>query len=98
MAYDPKYKMRHKPPRIERLLHYKTLPPHMVGDPEPCYINLPPSKWGKRRAQTLWEKRCEVVYEHMMMQKRGGKPPTPPHRRRGLWAWSCGDGTGATAL
>jgi hypothetical protein len=72
---DPKYKMRHKPPRIERLLHYKYFPPPMVGDP---FVHA-----------TTWEERCKKIYSHMMMVKRGGVPPVPPPARRGLWYWEC---------
>jgi hypothetical protein len=73
MAYDPKYKLRHKPPSVGRLLHYKWLPPRMVGDPCGSYGG---------HCWRSWEERCKAVYAAMIAVKHGA---VPPHQRRGLW-------------
>jgi hypothetical protein len=72
MTYDPKYKLKHKPPQIGRLLHYKRLPPRMVGDPCTRYGH----PW------ITWDERCKAVYAAMIALKRGA---VPLHQRCGLW-------------
>jgi len=75
MTYDPNYRMRHRPPPVSRLAHYKHLPPHMVGDPQPHF------GW---RCKNPWAQRCEAVYAHMMAIKHGA---VAPRERVGLWFW-----------
>lgn len=75
MVYDPRYKLRHKPPPVSRLAFYKRLPPPMVGDPRPDL------GW---RCRDPWAQRCKAVYEAMMAVKRGA---VTPRERVGLWFW-----------
>ena len=75
MNYDPKYKLRHRPPQIARLLRYKSLPPPMVGDPVGMGCG--------------WEKIMWAKYAILMAQKRGEPLPLPRHTMRGLWMWEC---------
>lgn len=67
--YDPKYKMKYRPPPIKRLAKYDGLPPPMVDDPP-----------GIRNGS--WEERCRAVYTYLMDVKRG---VVPLSQRRGLW-------------
>jgi len=71
--YDPDYKLRHKPPPVSRLAHYKRLPPNMVGDPG-----------GPWHCRNPWDQRCRAVYAHMIALKRGA---VAPRERVGLWFW-----------
>ena len=66
-----RYKLKHRPPPITRLLRYERLPPPLTDDP--------PRDWD------CWAERCAAVYAWMIALKRGARPPVPEHRRRGLW-------------
>ncbi len=67
-----KYKLKHRPPPIERLLKYRE------WNDRPPLTDDPP---GIQHARS-WEQGCRMLYEHMMAQKRG---TIPPGSRRGLW-------------
>lgn len=53
------YKVKHRPPSIERLTRYEHIPPRMTGDPSP-----PGEDW------VSWSEREHAVYEAMMALKR----------------------------
>lgn len=74
MTAKSKYKLKHRPPPVTRLLKYQRLPPPMMDDP-------PERKW------RTWEERCVAVYHWMIAQKRGASLPVSPSKRRGLWFW-----------
>lgn len=72
--YDPKYKMRHRPPSIKRLFKWGDYNPPMVGDPEVA-------RWCGSR--NYWDRRCHILYAHAIALKRGDVTALIPHR--GLW-------------
>jgi hypothetical protein len=75
MAFDPKYKIRHRVTSPARLARYEGLPPPMVDEPP------------EARQSGDWETRCRMVYDFMMQLKSG---ITPPSKRRGLWFYGEG--------
>lgn len=81
MAYDPNYKMKHRPPPIARLRKCE-YPPPMVGDPD--FQPTVKRKVGQTWQQSIWERRCNALYAYAMALKRG---VVPNEERRGLWLW-----------